>query len=301
MSVLARIDRKRADDQLTPAGFSLIWPFLSLQMRSLGLSYQDISLTIAFTPFITTFSTPFLGLLGDRISYKAVLIADLVVMIISSTSFLYLPKIQTFTRTPKINLVYESSAVLSVVNLTWPHLPCSSQTDINSSTCQSVIDENIELFGDIHEYLTCDSDIAQSIIKPISNFNYSVLDTKNGTMCFGFGEPVLNTPNHDRVECEIAIHGVMESCEDTIGSHALTFGLYIVARLIFDASMNSAFCLLDGAALKQAKQYKSDYALIAFFLQIGSTLGTLASGFLVDDSEAGSGCPERSSSHCNSL
>lgn len=58
-------------------------------------------------------------------------------------------------------------------------------------------------------------------------------------------------------------------------------------RLLFDIFMNSAFCLLDGAALKQAKEHNTDYALIALFLQIGSTLGTSVSGFLVDDSDAG--------------
>ena len=43
------------------AGWSLLFPFITIQMRSLGLNFQDVSLVTGLTPLVTTFTTPIFG------------------------------------------------------------------------------------------------------------------------------------------------------------------------------------------------------------------------------------------------
>ena len=44
-------------------GMSTIWGFLSLQLRGLGMNYNDISIIYGILPYFTFFSTPFSGII----------------------------------------------------------------------------------------------------------------------------------------------------------------------------------------------------------------------------------------------
>ena len=226
----------------------------------------------------------FSGLLGDRISYKLILITDLIIMIVSSTSFLYIPRFETFTLTPTLYMQPhpELAKTFQVLSVDWPHQSCKV-TSLNSTLCQQDIDSSPEFFDNLAEFADCDWD---GLLLDYSLENVTLLPTKNGTLCHATSN-ISDLNSSSILACPLRDHVTIQTCNNYKGSHYVTFGLYIVARLIFDIFMNSAFCLLDGAALKQAKQCNSDYSLIAFFLQIGATFGTLASGFLVDDSDVG--------------
>ena len=112
-----------------------------------------------------------------------------------------------------------------------------------------------------------------------------VKDTSNGSLCFY--ETNFQPTNYtylDTFTCRVN-HTDIANCDLKFGNHAKTFWSYFVLRLVFDITMNSVFALFDGSALKLAKEHDSDYSNMALFLQIGAALGSLSSGFLVQDEE----------------
>ena len=52
----------------------LVSPYLSLQLRTLGLSLTDNSFVNGLAPVVVAVVTPALGYLGDKVGYRNVLI-----------------------------------------------------------------------------------------------------------------------------------------------------------------------------------------------------------------------------------
>ena len=72
-------------------GNSILWPYFSLQMRSLGLTLNDVALIAGLAPAFAFIATPLFGYIGDKVGYKIILIITILLIIGTSAALNFLP------------------------------------------------------------------------------------------------------------------------------------------------------------------------------------------------------------------
>ncbi len=77
----------------------------------------------------------------------------------------------------------------------------------------------------------------------------------------------------------------MESCFESSGSHAATFWTYYAIRAVYQWTMNSAYSLFDGTALRLANDHNSHYALILLWASVAITIAPFIAGEVIKDSD----------------
>ena len=73
-------------------GMILVFPYITLQMASLGLTNVDVSLLYGIIPLISMPFVPISGFIGDTIGYKFVLSAEIIITGSAFTSFHFIPR-----------------------------------------------------------------------------------------------------------------------------------------------------------------------------------------------------------------
>ena len=60
-------------------GFGLCYPYMTLQMMSLGLTLSDAGIINGMSPIVGFILTPLAGYAGDKLGYKMVLIFSIII------------------------------------------------------------------------------------------------------------------------------------------------------------------------------------------------------------------------------
>lgn len=230
------------------------------------------------------------GLIGDQIGYKVLYIANALVMAAVSTCFDLTPRYSDKFRAPTA-LVYqsngsESKSSYDLLSVSWPM--CGME--MTTRDCEESPPFADHAFADIGPFLSCAND-DNFVLNEGSQFHQHInlSDTANGTFCLA--ETLSDTVGSGFLRrCYVNdTYPGLESCRDTQGSHAVTFGVYFALRFVFQWTLGSAFSLLDGTSLRLAEQHSSDYSYINFYNQLASLLAAVVPGFAIKDPEEGSG------------
>ena len=96
-------------------GNSILWPYFTLQMRSIGLTLSDVALVGGLAPVIAFIATPLFGYIGDKVGYKIILVFSIFLDIGTSASLNFLPVYREHV--PKIALNTKSFNMSSAVSI----------------------------------------------------------------------------------------------------------------------------------------------------------------------------------------
>lgn len=189
-------------------------------------------------------------------------------MSLTSTAFLHIPTYREFQANPRMEIMPQSGEIIS---FEWP----ASCNEDSVNLCRQIPFAMDDLPANRCHHKP--NNFTQFQIAHISS------EQRTGmTFCHAKTE-VLKEGNS--TWCDLQVPEL--ACRLDSGNHDEVFWIYLALRMLFDVVMSSAFPLLDGIALKQAPQFGQQYSDIMVFLQIGSTFGTLVSGFLVTNNTKG--------------
>ncbi len=104
----------------------MVFPFLTLQALSTGLTYEEVSVIYGLVPVFSIMAAPVAGFIGDKVGYKPVVVAAMILCGLSATSFTLVPIYSRVERTPSAQLV-EIDGRHVVTSVSWPL--CSSGND----------------------------------------------------------------------------------------------------------------------------------------------------------------------------
>ena len=256
-------------------GNNILWPYFTLQMRSIGLTLSDAGLVGGLAPIFAFVCTPLFGYVGDKIGYKIILIMTILLDVGTSASMNFLP-------------VYREHA---------PKVALNAQSfDLNS---QETIDKtDIVWFGVVIENDNiCNGNIADFVIKEI------VCDDKTFAVDITFEESDEMNLIEDRctdmnaTSCKYSleafpVNSSLLLCDANFryfdgtfqqGSHSLTLWTYFALRTVLMIVMNACYNITDATAATLAQREHSSFSLIIIFGSIGGLLPPLIMGPVLDN------------------
>lgn len=262
-------------------GMSMLFPYLTLQMRQLGMSYEDISYAFGIIPALTFFASPIAGFIGDRLGYRAILIVSITLTGISATCFDLTPRFSEQIRAPTA-IVYELdplNATYGLFSVQWA--TCDKQ--VTSLLCNHSLTNNLDQLPGLSDFLYCPGGDLDVIDFPWNSV--STIENSNGSFCQAESELNLEPPNPTGIfqRCLVKDYPGLRTCVKQSGSHVQTFWIYFAIRTLFQWFMNCAYSLLDSTSVTLAKRHDSDYSQVLIFNQLGSTLGPLLCAWIIQD------------------
>ena len=89
---------------------------------------------------------------------------------------------------------------------------------------------------------------------------------KNGSLCKAIFNSTFaeNTKSFTDFQLTNFPNDTLSSCFDTEGSHSKTFWIYFVLRMGYQISLISCYSSLDGTALRQSREFNSDYSWVSY-------------------------------------
>ena len=199
---------------------------------------------------------------------------------LSATSFEFVPKVSEAIRAPTavIATQYPNSTDYQLVLIEWAL--CNSQS-MTAEMC-GASDAFVNNFANLKDYLVCNDDFSldQNFLMMLPN----TTTNNNGTFCTSTNYKV-NQKNALHQMCNITGHLDMATCVDEIGSRSTTFWTYLMLRVIFVWSANSAFSLNDATSLKMANEHNSDYSYMMFWQQVAVIFAPIIGGWAIKDGE----------------
>lgn len=286
-----------------------MFPFLTLQARSLGITEKELGIVYAFTPVITIIGPPLTGLIADRIgNFKIFLSVTLVASGAAAIVFSAVPIGRRDHTLPDslpltLSIMGDGLPTLSIPpplhcdNL--PHLDNLTLTLSNCSLCHSA---SVMEGGCVtRESSTC---LGQMVEAP-GEMEVQVLPvTSDGSFPNGTFLELVSwsssgfPPQADGEfkDCAIACSALatrVDVCSNTrsveVIDPTMTFWTYILVRVLNGFTVAASFTLFDGAAMAILKERRGDYGLQRLYGNLGAIFITPISGFLIDYASEESG------------
>ena len=121
-------------------GVMIIFPYLTLQMRNIGLSMEDVSLVYGAVPLTTFLTSPVAGYIGDKIGYNIVLVVNLILAGLTATAFDWTPRFYEFSRNPTISAFYDNNTeTYSVTQFVWPPFNCNGTITLDDCSNADIL------------------------------------------------------------------------------------------------------------------------------------------------------------------
>ena len=263
-------------------GVMIIFPYLTLQMRNIGLSMQDVSLVYGAVPLTTFLTSPLAGYIGDKIGYNIVLVVNLIVAGLTATAFDWTPRFHEYQRVPTISAFYDNSTdSYYVTQFTWPPIDCNGTVTADDCANADILFDdtfwsNLTGFLDSNATFVFDEFEEFEVINP----------KKNGTLC----KAIINSSQEILTDFQVTnLPDTLHTCFETEGSHTQTFWIYFVLRMGYQISLISCYSSLDGTALRQSREFNSDYSWVMIYSSLAAAFGPLISSLTIKDAEEGSG------------
>lgn len=206
-------------------GFAImiILPYFPLQMASLGLDEVDISLITGIVPILVTFSTPILGLLSDTIGYKSVLFVDIILICLSTTSYIFIPGIEKFKQ-PFVEIKNDTKEIVSF------HWPVCNE---NCTASWEAITQDNDWIEDINDYISC-----ANVSLSQNEFTIDNESVGGGLFCSSSIHPGSNALNQSTFTCDIENYpdNFLSDVCDFSGNHDRTFWLVFGLQTLITVS-----------------------------------------------------------------
>ncbi|XP_076033185.1 major facilitator superfamily domain-containing protein 6-like protein A isoform X2 [Oratosquilla oratoria] len=295
-------------------------PFMTLYMRSLGITKEELAFILSFTPILGLLVPPLSGVLADRVgNFKVFLSTMMMSAGISGTLYLAVPQARITHKMPDLlpfNTICSSANPSLKLILEQPY-ECSLEKDrkevlVTLQHCQScgsttgeIYRENSDSRGYLQTPLT---------LKNIKNINYTVsivvMSNKEGieedknnnldflesnpSICSTLFDPsVTHSTSRDK---NYAPHVPCFTCRLTANRTALcrnkdtvedinpsaTFVIYLLIRFIHVTLISICLTMFSGAVMAVLVEKGGDYGLQRLYMNLGGVIFTPLSGRLID-------------------
>ncbi|XP_037782940.1 major facilitator superfamily domain-containing protein 6-like [Penaeus monodon] len=298
-----------------------MFPFLTLQARSLGITEKELGIVYAFTPVIAIIGPPMTGMIADKIgNFKIFLSFTMAASGGAALVFSAVPAARIHHALPEV-LPYTvtcGGSEGSRLTLKEP-FECDYLADLdtvlfNVTSCEpcrsdGLTDSELRLVttpcpGGLGT--NCEISLPPGVSPvlaarvPQGDANASLLEPLDWT-CPGPGEQgipldadtksaydVASTTlasNDCRLRCVAEVRRV-DLCSNDKTTQVLkpmvTFWCYLLVRVLNGLTLATSFTLFDGATMAVLKEHKGDYGLQRLYGNIGAIVITPLSGVLID-------------------
>ena len=261
-------------------GFS--FPYISLQMRTLGLSLDDVALIMGLVPFFAFILAPLLGYVGDKLGYKMVMVAGLLLYTVTLASFTFTPsyrqhfsKVALHTGSEKLNFSIE----FDINNVIWFGRYLEEGFDCNDTLDNLTVSiTRIECDSGVYEV-----DLKLDLSDVPNTTKNECTDVDRDFCKYEFKEDVLM---ENVLFCSVLDGDGKRTVEQ--GSHSLTLWTYFFLFTCYKILVNVNYNISDATAATLAKKENSSYSIIFWFGQVGTLIPSFTVGQLVDHVNFGS-------------
>ncbi|ODM98430.1 Major facilitator superfamily domain-containing protein 6 [Orchesella cincta] len=304
------------------SAMAAILPYLTIQMKDIGISLSEIAIIYAVLPFTAFLGPPIMGIMADQLGqYKGVLIVATIINGLFHTLLLavpkysetpiYAPAVIEFRGVSGAILRPESLAlcdnfdisVLSASNRLRNQMinvySCNAANDSNviasrtpwnlPSLCHVTNNELLEQDENVNPIFTCGNANAFHRTKR------SLFENSGKNKCALKVRINSEAPNLETFTCKT--NYTFESGDKLVeGNNSLTFWLYFAIRIVGNVFMNACFSLLDATTLAVVGNNEgSEYGKERILCTIGAAVVSPLAGLLVDRVSAAKGYTDYSS------
>ncbi|KAK8392898.1 hypothetical protein O3P69_013132 [Scylla paramamosain] len=281
-----------------------MFPFLTIQARSLGITEKELGIVYAFTPAITIIGPPLTGMIADKIgNFKVFLSLTLAASGGAAIVFSAVPMARRYHTLPDslpltLSLVGDGPPTLSVPPpLQCDYLPLLNNLTITIANC-SLCDPSSVLEGGcvpqgpsvcLGQQVEAPGEVEVQVLPATPATN-----TSNATFLevIHWSDAAFPPQTGGEVEeCAIACSAAGargDLCSNTVSVEVidpmLTFWCYLLVRVLNGFTLAASFTLFDGAAMAILKEHKGDYGLQRLYGNLGAIFLTPISGLLIDRS-----------------
>ena len=273
---------------------NMVMPFIALQMSNKGLSDGDISLILGVMPFTLVPIMPLigkfslskemlfliflninsLGMLGDKFGYKYIISANCLLLGATMTAFHYVPSFyQGNLKYPSFNLTEDQE----LFSIQWPI--CNG-----TETCEDsrpIIDDET-FMEELTNYISDVLNITD--LETPQHFEYNqTIEMENGTFCLLTNSADLGSSNMTSYIFE----DILDTCNETTGSHTITFWIMMLLMFIFKANLVGGFAMFEGVSQLQAAKHHSKLNYIIFYTMVSTLLAPFLSSWTITTNEDG--------------
>ncbi|XP_045110371.1 major facilitator superfamily domain-containing protein 6-like isoform X2 [Portunus trituberculatus] len=286
-----------------------MFPFLTIQARSLGITEKELGIVYAFTPAITIIGPPLTGMIADKIgNFKVFLSLTLAASGGAAIVFSAVPVARRYHTLPEslpltLSLVGDGPASLSVPPpLQCDYLPLLDNLTITIANC-SLCDPSSLLQGGcvpqgpsvcVGQQLEAPGEAEVQVLPVTPHANASNVTYLE---VIHWSDAAFPTQTGGEVEeCAIACSAAgarVDLCSNTVSVEVidpmLTFWCYLLVRVLNGFTLAASFTLFDGAAMAILKEHSGDYGLQRLYGNLGAIFLTPISGLLIDRSSEENG------------
>ncbi|XP_023333504.1 uncharacterized protein LOC111705247 isoform X1 [Eurytemora carolleeae] len=240
-------------------GVGLVFRYMNLFARSIGLSMLDIGLILGLNTILSLPANPLAGYISDKIGYRLVLVFALIGNIAIALSMFLIPPYSSYAKV-RIGLENDATPVwmFEYVNDT----ECLVEPELNITT------------------LKCGDDVLPVNI---------TIDTSLADVYQGYCN--LTSKNYCSYELEsfLVLNETVRECEVlngesyVSGSYIIVFWCYFLLKTLYTFLINVMYNTSDALGSCIAKLEKGKYSSMVFFADIAMALAPLITGPLLDN------------------
>lgn len=292
-----------------------LYPFMTIHMKSIGLTLTEIGLIYALLPFVSCIGPPVGGAIADRIGNYRIVFVGIVVYTVITHMLLWFAvpsaaprRIYTDYNLTSIPIFFPCVGFgnTSVAEIVLPlDQTCAANSvpkisfDECSSDCFAATkpeicthglqnQTNCDYYGDFdHRYLSGGS-IHFSANSSLTLRNFTA-HTGEGVSSIGCR---LNSSRNSECAVSCRAHGVLRlTCAKTVPSEnrVRTIVLYALFRFLAGIGMSTFSPMLDAIAYQMSKEHHGDLGFQRMFTLLGMCIAPPLSGFLVGMASKSSG------------
>ncbi|XP_047496923.1 major facilitator superfamily domain-containing protein 6-like isoform X1 [Penaeus chinensis] len=288
---------------LVSGAMYVLFPFLTIHARSLGVSEKELSLLYAFNPIIALFGPPLTGILADRIGNFKVFLSGMTALGgLSALLYLAIPAARQKVALPEYVTFDLDCSVGDLRSLgLQPPAECDFIQDLKEFNVTFTNCTECEVFRSASGPLPRRGNLeSEEVAVTVGSDVNSTFLTVNGWSCpdtlieiEGLSDPSLASYNVSTpstvLPCAGGCVGVSRRegvCSNTFtmvdNSPFATLAGYLVVRLLNVFTLATTGTLFNGAAVAILKQKGGDYGLQKVYGSLGSIVLTPISGLLID-------------------
>lgn len=278
-------------------GFGCLWPFLSLHMKELGLTVGETAIINAVTPFTSLLGPPVACILANKTKkYKLVLIISLVVCATAFSALLFVPPSERHPlRNPNLKFecnmlgarvlvercdnncyIPERSPEPSSITLRHCHYMCDEKLGAEGPGSSAPVKPYVcvDQVNSTYCYVYNTSGVAWDINLSVPYFEFEEYEDN---CIYPLIRPMENGTHRPQVHCRInspgcAVHckGILvtedpqvlsvHQCQKIEGHPMLTFGAYLVLRIVAEFFMYAVLALVEATIMNNIWEFGGFYS-----------------------------------------
>ena len=211
-----------------------------------------------------------LGFAADKIGYKTIFLISIAIFCISATVTDLTPRHYLHENHPQVQI----NTNWQLNNIIWP--------SCNADSCNLTITDFKFNMTNCKDSDGRPKNVSTVVVPSSQPENVTIHLPGNGTFC---GLEYNNSLEEVDITCDVIDSHLLSSCTKSTGNHFITLFVFTGLRLLYIASNNIIFSVMDGAAMTYMQLFDGDYGKCILFQGIAGLLGSFVGGYLVIDSD----------------